>query len=168
MARRIADKVCTPQTLATRLARAPRPLVFTNGCFDLLHRGHVDYLEQARALGATLLVAVNSDASVRALGKGAERPLNPLAERLAVVAALESVDLVVPFETETPLDLIVQVRPQVLVKGGDWAEEAIVGAREVRRGGGSVHSIPIRYQRSTSALVAKLQAGSPTGSSPTG
>lgn len=161
MARRIAEKVCRPQALAARLATLPRPLVFTNGCFDLLHRGHVDYLEQARALGATLLVAVNSDASVRALGKGAERPLNPLEERLAVVAALESVDLVVPFESETPLELITQVRPQILVKGGDWPEEAIVGAAQVRSDGGHVQSIPIRYPRSTSALVARLRGDDP-------
>ena len=159
--RRIADKVCAPQALARRLAAVPRPLVFTNGCFDLLHRGHVDYLERARTLGATLLVAVNSDDSVRALGKGAERPLNPLEERLAVLAALESVDLVVPFESETPLELIMQVRPQVLVKGGDWPEDAIVGAAQVRCDGGSVHSIPIRYERSTSALVAKLRDDGP-------
>jgi rfaE bifunctional protein nucleotidyltransferase chain/domain len=151
-------KLCPPEALAARLAALARPLVFTNGCFDLLHRGHVTYLAQARALGASLLVALNTDASVRRLEKGGDRPLNPLADRAAVVAALACVDLVTWFDDDTPLALIVAARPDVLVKGGDWAAEAIVGAREVRSWGGAVHSIPFVHQRSTTALVERIRA----------
>ncbi|MDR1854054.1 MAG: D-glycero-beta-D-manno-heptose 1-phosphate adenylyltransferase [Azoarcus sp.] len=151
-------KFCPPQELAARVAALPRPLVFTNGCFDLLHRGHVTYLAQARALGAALVVALNSDDSVRRLGKGADRPLNALDDRLAVVAALESVDLVTWFDEDTPLARIVAARPDVLVKGGDWAVDDIVGAREVRDWGGDVHSIPFEVDRSTTALIARIRA----------
>jgi len=150
-------KICPPQQLAMRLASCARPLVFTNGVFDLLHRGHVTYLAQARAHGAALLVALNGDASVKRLGKGEERPLNPLADRMAVVAALESVSLVTWFEEDTPLTLILTCRPEVLVKGGDWKLETIVGATEVRSWGGSVHSIPFKHQRSTTALLNKIR-----------
>ena len=150
-------KVCAPAELAARLPALPRPLVFTNGCFDLLHRGHVTYLAQARALGASLLVGVNSDASVRRLGKGGDRPVNPLAERMAVLAALESVSLVTWFDEDTPLALILAARPEVLVKGGDWPPEAIVGAREVRGWGGSVHAIPFLHPQSTTALLSRLR-----------
>ena len=135
----------------------PRPLVLTNGCFDVLHRGHVTYLAQARALGASLLVAVNSDASVRRLGKGADRPVNPLDDRMAVLAALGAVDAVLAFEEDTPLQVIRQVHPDILVKGGDWPVDAIVGAREVLGWGGSVHSIPFVYERSTTALLGKIR-----------
>ena len=152
------SKLCPPEALAGHLAALARPLVFTNGCFDLLHRGHVTYLAQARALGASLLVALNTDASVRRLEKGGDRPLNPLADRAAVLAALGCVDLVTWFDDETPLALIVAARPDVLVKGGDWAPEAIVGAREVRGWGGAVHSIPFVHQRSTTALVERIRA----------
>jgi rfaE bifunctional protein nucleotidyltransferase chain/domain len=151
-------KLCPPEALAARLAALARPLVFTNGCFDLLHRGHVTYLAQARALGASLLVALNTDASVRRLEKGGDRPLNPLADRAAVVAALACVDLVTWFDDDTPLALIVAARPDVLVKGGDWAPEAIVGARYVRGWGGAVHSIPFVHPRSTTALVERIRA----------
>jgi len=150
-------KICKPENLSARLARIARPLVFTNGVFDILHRGHVTYLAQARALGAGLLVAVNSDASARALGKGAERPVNALADRLALVAALEAVTLVTWFEQETPLELIVAAKPEVLVKGGDWKPEAIVGAKEVKSWGGAVHSIPFAHERSTTALLARIR-----------
>jgi rfaE bifunctional protein nucleotidyltransferase chain/domain len=150
-------KLCPPEALARRLAALARPLVFTNGCFDLLHRGHVTYLAQARALGASLLVALNTDASVRRLDKGGDRPLNPLADRAAVLAALACVDLVTWFDDDTPLALIVTARPDVLAKGGDWAPEAIVGAREVRSWGGAVHSIPFVHQRSTTALVERIR-----------
>src|SRR5512134_764675 len=109
------QKICAPEALASRLKSTPRPLVFTNGVFDILHRGHVTYLAQARALGASLLVALNSDASVHRLGKGPDRPINPLNDRLAIVAALESVTLVTWFEEDTPLELIRSVLPQVLV-----------------------------------------------------
>jgi rfaE bifunctional protein nucleotidyltransferase chain/domain len=151
------QKICPPQQLAARLAPHARPLVFTNGVFDILHRGHVTYLAQARALGATLLVAINSDASVKRLGKDEDRPLNPLADRMAVVAALESVQVVTWFEEDTPLTLILSCRPEVLVKGGDWKPEAIIGAAEVRGWGGSVHSIPFEHQRSTTALLQKIR-----------
>lgn len=134
--------------------------MFTNGCFDILHRGHVTYLAQARTLGASLIVALNSDQSVRRLAKGAERPINALASRAAVVAALGSIDLVTWFEADTPLDLIVALRPDVLVKGGDWAEDAIVGAREVRGWGGKVVSIAIRHACSTTDIVRRIRADS--------
>lgn len=153
------QKICPPQQLASRLGSYTRPLVFTNGVFDVLHRGHVTYLAQARALGATLLVAINSDASVKRLGKGEERPLNLLPDRMAVVAALESANLVTWFDEDTPLALILTCRPDVLVKGGDWKPDAIVGAIEVRGWGGSVHSIPFKHQRSTTALLKKIREG---------
>ncbi len=150
-------KICKPEDLAARVAGLKRPLVFTNGVFDLLHRGHVTYLAQARALGASLLVAANSDASARGLGKGAGRPVNALPDRLAVLAALEAVTLVTWFEEETPLELIIAVKPDVLVKGGDWKPEAIVGAKEVRSWSGAVHSIPFAHERSTSELIERIR-----------
>jgi len=150
-------KICAPATLASRCGALARPLVFTNGCFDILHRGHVTYLSQARALGASLLVAVNTDASVRRQGKGAQRPVNPLEDRVAVLAALASVDLVTWFEEDTPLDLILTVRPEVLVKGGDWGLDQIVGAPEVRSWGGTVHSVPALHDRSTTALLGRIR-----------
>ncbi len=151
-------RICTPADAAPRAARLPQPLVFTNGVFDILHRGHVTYLAQARALGASLVVALNSDASARRLGKGADRPVNTLADRAAVVAALGSVDLVTWFETDTPLELILALRPGVLVKGGDWSPDAMVGASEVRRWGGSVHSIAFAHQRSTTDLLERVRS----------
>ncbi|HRH81036.1 MAG TPA: adenylyltransferase/cytidyltransferase family protein [Thiobacillaceae bacterium] len=150
-------KLCTPGGLAGRLAALSRPLVFTNGCFDILHRGHVTYLAQARALGASLLVAVNSDDSVRRQGKGAERPVNRLEDRMAVLAALESVNLVTAFDADTPLDLILATRPDLLVKGGDWPVERIVGGREVLGWGGVVHSIPFLHQASTTGLLGRIR-----------
>ena len=151
-------KICARQDFAACAAALPRPLVFTNGCFDVLHRGHVTYLAQARALGASLVVGVNSDASVRRLGKGDDRPVNGEADRMAVLAALESVSLVVPFDEDTPLQLILACRPDVLVKGGDWAPEKIVGAAEVQGWGGTVHSIPFVHERSTTALLNKIRS----------
>jgi D-glycero-beta-D-manno-heptose 1-phosphate adenylyltransferase len=151
-------KMCDPAAFAERAQALARPLVFTNGVFDIVHRGHVTYLAEARALGAALVVALNSDASVRRLGKGSERPLNALDDRMAVVAALESVALVTWFEEDTPLERIVQCRPEHLVKGGDWKAEAIVGAAEVRAWGGQVHSIPFRHDRSTTQLLARIRA----------
>lgn len=153
--------IIAPGDIAAHASRLPRPLVFTNGVFDILHRGHVTYLAQARALGASLIVALNSDASARRLGKGADRPVNTLADRAAVIAALGCVDGVTWFETDTPLELILAVRPDVLVKGGDWKPEAIVGAREVQGWGGSVHSIAFEHQRSTTALLEKVRATDP-------
>jgi rfaE bifunctional protein nucleotidyltransferase chain/domain len=150
-------KICSRAELAARVARLPRPLVFTNGCFDVLHRGHVTYLAQARALGASLVLGVNSDASVKRLGKGDDRPVNIQDDRMAVLAALEAIDLVVLFDEDTPLDLILACKPDVLVKGGDWAPEAIVGAKEVIGWGGKVHSIPFLHERSTTALLKKIR-----------
>jgi rfaE bifunctional protein nucleotidyltransferase chain/domain len=152
------QKICARAEFAVRAGLLPRPLVFTNGCFDVLHRGHVTYLAQARALGAALVVGVNSDASVKRLGKGDERPVNCEADREAVLAALESVSLVVTFDEDTPLNLILACRPNVLVKGGDWTPDKIVGFREVQGWGGSVHSIPFIHQRSTTALLNKIRA----------
>lgn len=143
--------------LARRLPELPRPLVFTNGCFDILHRGHVAYLEEAAQLGASLLVAVNTDASVRRLNKGTDRPLNPLADRMAILAALECVHLVVPFDDDTPLTLIKLTRPEHLVKGGDWPIDKIVGHDVVLGYGGRVHSLRFRYQRSTTGLIARIR-----------
>jgi rfaE bifunctional protein nucleotidyltransferase chain/domain len=140
-----------------RIASLPRPLVFTNGCFDILHRGHVTYLEQAATLGASLLVAVNSDASVRRQQKGADRPINPLADRMALLAALQSVDAVIPFDGDTPAHLIDIVKPDVLVKGGDWPVQRIVGAESVLQRGGKVLSIPFRHQRSTTDLLQRIR-----------
>jgi rfaE bifunctional protein nucleotidyltransferase chain/domain len=150
-------KICPPDQLAGRIGALPRPLVFTNGCFDILHRGHVTYLAQARALGAAMIVALNSDASVKRLGKGDERPVNKLEDRLAVMAALACVDMVTWFDEDTPLQRILTIRPNILVKGGDWAPERIVGASEVRGWGGAVHSIPFIHEKSTTALLDKIR-----------
>jgi D-glycero-beta-D-manno-heptose 1-phosphate adenylyltransferase len=149
-------KIHDPRSLDW-LARLARPLVFTNGVFDLLHRGHVTYLARARALGAALLVAVNSDASVRRLNKGADRPLNALADRAAVLAALQCVDAVTWFDEDTPEPLITACRPEVLVKGGDWPVERIAGAPGVLARGGNVVSIPFEHERSTTALVSRIR-----------
>jgi rfaE bifunctional protein nucleotidyltransferase chain/domain len=150
-------KITAPADLAARIALLPRPLVFTNGCFDILHRGHVTYLAQARSLGASLIVAANSDDSVRRLGKGDDRPINPLADRMALLASLECVALVTWFDEDTPLKRILDCRPEVLVKGGDWPVEKIVGYREVTGWGGTVHSIPFIHERSTTALMDKIR-----------
>lgn len=151
------QKICPPDQLPQRLAGLPRPLVFTNGCFDIVHRGHVTYLAQARALGAALVLALNTDASVRRQGKGDDRPVNPLEYRAAVMAALADVDLVTWFDDDTPAALIELVRPDVLVKGGDWPVEKIVGNREVAGWGGRVVSIPFIHQKSTTALLEKIR-----------
>jgi len=151
-------KLCEPAALVQRIAQLPRPLVFTNGCFDILHRGHVTYLAQARALGASLIIGVNTDASVKRLGKGKEnRPVNLLADRMAVLAALESVSLVSWFDEDTPLNLILACKPEVLVKGGDWPVGKMVGAKEVLAWGGKVVSIPFRFERSTTAVINKIR-----------
>ena len=133
-----------------------RKLVFTNGTFDILHAGHVSYLEKARRLGAALIVAVNSDKSVKKY-KGPGRPLNPLADRLRVLAALECVDYVVAFGDETPLKVIKRVRPRILVKGGDWKKNQIVGAREVESWGGRVVRMPVLTGRSSTRLIEALK-----------
>ncbi len=152
------SKLCAPADLAARARLLPKPLVFTNGVFDLLHRGHVTYLAEARALGGSLIVGVNSDASVRRLGKGDDRPINSEQDRMAVLAALECVSLVVCFAEDTPLNAILASHPDVLVKGGDWTPDKIVGAAEVKAWCGSVHSIPFRFERSTTAILAKVRS----------
>ena len=141
-----------------RWRAAGERLVFTNGVFDLLHRGHVEYLEEARALGDRLVIGVNSDASVRRL-KGRSRPIVPEAERAELLAALACVDLAVIFPDDTPARLIEEVRPQVLVKGGDWALERIVGREFVESYGGRVLNVPVREGLSTSVLVERILAG---------
>jgi rfaE bifunctional protein nucleotidyltransferase chain/domain len=138
----------------------PRPLVFTNGVFDVLHRGHVLYLDAARELGAALLVAVNSDSSVRQLGKGPDRPLNREIDRLLVVAALESVSFVTIFEESTPCELLKSCRPQVYVKGGDYDMETLEEAQLMRTWGGRSVSIPFVPGYSTSVLVQRIRGGS--------
>lgn len=152
-------KLQSAQHLMDALRALPRPRVFTNGVFDLLHRGHVTYLAQARALGASLIVALNDDASVRRLGKGADRPINPLPDRLAVISALECVDLATWFDGDTPIDLIRAIGPDILVKGGDWSVDAMVGAPEVLAAGGAVVSIPFCHERSTTSILARVRAG---------
>jgi D-glycero-beta-D-manno-heptose 1-phosphate adenylyltransferase len=151
------NKICSPANLSSRVTSLPRKLVFTNGVFDVLHRGHVTYLAEAAAMGASLIVAVNSDTSVKRLGKGDDRPINTLEDRMAVIAALECVALVTWFEEDTPLQRILEARPDVLVKGGDWAIEKIVGGSEVRSWGGSVHAIAFQHERSTTAMLAKIR-----------
>lgn len=146
-------------SLEAWVRKLPRPLVFTNGCFDILHRGHVQYLQEARTLGAALLVGVNSDESARDLNKGPGRPFNAQADRMAVLAALESVDAVVGFSQPTPLELIRRVQPEHLVKGGDWPADAIVGGQEVLARGGRVHSLEFRFQRSTTELINRIRFG---------
>jgi rfaE bifunctional protein nucleotidyltransferase chain/domain len=159
---RFEAKIREPRDLGRLLGGLARPLVFTNGVFDILHRGHVTYLERARSLGAALLVALNGDASARrlgkgGLGKGGERPVNTLQDRLAVIAALESVDAVTWFDEDTPLALIQACRPEILAKGGDWPPERIVGAQDVLGRGGRVESIPFEHERSTSALLKRIR-----------
>lgn len=152
------SKIVAPEDLAERIATLPRPIVFTNGCFDILHRGHVTYLGQARELGAAMVVALNTDASVKRLGKGDDRPVNTLADRAAVMAALGCVDLVTWFDEDTPLQRILECQPDILVKGGDWPVEKIVGYNEVIGWGGVVHSIPFEHDRSTTQLLGKIRS----------
>ncbi|MHB8741906.1 MAG: D-glycero-beta-D-manno-heptose 1-phosphate adenylyltransferase [Sulfuricaulis sp.] len=144
--------------LQARLSELARPVVFTNGCFDILHRGHVSYLEEAAALGKSLVIGVNTDASVRRLNKGQGRPVNPLEDRMMILAALGCASLITPFEEDTPLDLIKKVRPDILVKGGDWALNKIIGADIVNNYGGQVRSIPFRFNRSTTDIIQRIRS----------
>jgi len=153
-----AAKIATRATLKQRAAKLPRPLVFTNGVFDILHRGHVAYLDRARSLGAALVVGVNTDASAGRLGKGADRPLNPLDDRLALLAALESVNLVVGFDEDTPLELVLACHPDVIVKGGDYSAATTVGAAEVIAWGGRFVAVPVLPGRSTTELLRRIRA----------
>jgi rfaE bifunctional protein nucleotidyltransferase chain/domain len=150
-------KIVARDQLAARAARLPRPIVLTNGVFDLLHRGHVTYLARARALGASLVVAVNSDASVRLLGKGADRPINAERDRAAVLAALESVTLVTIFDEQVPLPVLDAVRPEIYVKGGDYAVESTPEAQLARTWNARVLAIPFEHDRSTTALLQRVR-----------
>jgi rfaE bifunctional protein nucleotidyltransferase chain/domain len=141
------------------LRAAGKRIVFTNGVFDLLHPGHVRYLQQARALGDALIVGVNSDRSVRT-NKGADRPITPEDERCEILAALSAVDAVVIFDEDTPLNLIAALKPDVLVKGADWAAEAIVGRDVVEGRGGVVVRVAVERGYSTSSIVARIRSGS--------
>ena len=151
------DKLCPRERLAERLSQLPRPLVFTNGVFDLLHRGHVTYLAQARDLGASLVIGLNSDASARHLGKGPDRPLNREADRAAVLAALESVSLVSLFDEPTPLSLLALVRADIYVKGGDYDVATLAETALVRAWGGRALAIAFVDGYSTTSLVRRIR-----------
>ena len=153
----IAAKLCYQGQLAERLVTLPRPLIFTNGVFDILHRGHVMYLEQARALGGSLLVALNTDASARRLGKGPDRPLNNELDRACVMAALASTSLVTWFDENTPLELIAQVRPDILVKGGDYDMATLAETALMQSWGGRALALPFVAGYSTTVLVNKIR-----------
>ena len=155
------DKICLPQDLAYRLSALPRPLVMTNGVFDVLHRGHVTYLAQARALGQRLVVGLNTDASARRLNKGSDRPLNAEADRAMVIAALESVSAVTWFEEDTPLALIEALRPDVIVKGGDYDMGLLPETALVQSWGGRALALPFVAGYSTTQLVNKIRSTPP-------
>ncbi|HYR26776.1 MAG TPA: D-glycero-beta-D-manno-heptose 1,7-bisphosphate 7-phosphatase [Aquabacterium sp.] len=157
------DKVCAREDAAQRVAALPKPVVFTNGVFDVLHRGHVNYLHEARALGGSLVVAVNSDASARMLGKGPDRPLNKAEDRAAVLAGLASVSLVTFFDERTPVELIKEVRPDLYVKGGDYDMETLEETRVVRSWGGDAVAISFVDGYSTTSLVKRIRAGESAG-----
>ncbi len=152
------DKLCPSAELGRRIAALSGPVVFTNGVFDILHRGHVIYLAQARALGASLVVGLNSDVSARGLGKGPARPLNTEADRACVLAALESISLVTLFDEATPIELLKRVRPQIYVKGGDYDIETLEETRWVRTWGGQARALSFVDGYSTSALVARIRS----------
>ena len=152
------DKLCLRRDLPARLAALPRPMVFTNGVFDILHRGHATYLAQARAMGASLVLGLNSDASARKLGKGPDRPLNAEADRACLLAALESVSLVVLFDEQTPCELLTEIRPDLYVKGGDYDIETLEETRLVRSWGGDAREISFVDGYSTTALVRRIRA----------
>lgn len=150
-------KLAAREDAPARVAALPRPIVFTNGVFDVLHRGHASYLAQARALGASLVVALNTDASARRLGKGPDRPLNNEQDRAALMAALESVSLVTWFDEDTPLELITELKPDVLVKGGDYDMDTLAETAVVKAYGGRALAIPFVDGYSTTALVKKIR-----------
>jgi len=153
-------KIVARADLAARVAQLARPLVLTNGVFDILHRGHVTYLARARALGAALVVAVNSDASVRRLAKGADRPINPEADRAAVLPTQEGVTMVMIVDETVPLPVLEIVRPEVYVKGGDYDMAAVPEAQLARTWGARAVAIPFEHARSTTALLARVGGGS--------
>ncbi len=159
MSARFEGKLLSAQQAVERIASGqwPKPLVFTNGVFDILHRGHVTYLDEAAQLGAVLVVGVNSDASAKRLGKGPDRPLNTAADRAALLAALESVTAVVVFDEDTPLEIIGQLRPDVIVKGGDYQMQVLPETKLVESWGGKAVAIPFEFARSTTNLVEKIR-----------
>lgn len=152
------DKLCPRSKLLSRVAALAQPMVFTNGVFDILHRGHVSYLAQARELGASLVIGLNSDASARLLGKGPDRPLNSELDRACVLAALESVSLVTLFDEATPVELLKLVRPQLYVKGGDYDIETLEETKWVRSWGGDARALPFIEGYSTTALVRRIRS----------
>ncbi|MFZ2387148.1 MAG: D-glycero-beta-D-manno-heptose 1-phosphate adenylyltransferase [Polaromonas sp.] len=152
------DKIAAREDAQARVAALPHPVVFTNGVFDVLHCGHVTYLAQARQLGASLVVALNTDASAKRLGKGPDRPLNKQEDRAVLLAALESVSLVTWFDEDTPLELIAETRPDVLVKGGDYDMEKLAETAVVKAYGGKALAIPFVAGYSTTALVKKIRS----------
>lgn len=152
------EKIQPADSLSAALAVLPRPWVFTNGVFDVLHRGHVLYLAQARALGGSLIVALNTDASVRRLGKGDDRPLNAEADRAVVMASQGAVDLVTWFAEDTPEALIARIRPDILVKGGDYDMSVLPETRLVESWGGRAQALPFVSGYSTTGLVKKIRA----------
>jgi D-beta-D-heptose 7-phosphate kinase/D-beta-D-heptose 1-phosphate adenosyltransferase len=156
LVRTLRSKIKSPATLKKLLAGAKKRIVFTNGCFDIIHKGHVQYLERSRKLGDVLVVALNTDASVRRL-KGKGRPINGLTDRLEVMASFESVDWVTWFEDDTPLALIRALKPGVLVKGGDWKPAQIVGGADVLSWGGKVKSLPYVEGRSTTQIIERAR-----------
>lgn len=160
MPARFESKILSRQAClaAVRAGGLARPLVFTNGVFDILHRGHVTYLDAAAQLGATLVVALNTDASVRRLGKGADRPINGLDDRAALLAALACVTAVTSFDEDTPLALIEALRPDVIVKGGDYDMDTLPETAAVKSWGGRALAIPFEFQRSTTTLLGKIRA----------
>ena len=159
MSTALADKIVLDEaTLPARLAALARPLVFTNGVFDILHRGHVSYLDAARRLGASLVIGLNSDRSARTLGKGPDRPLNRELDRAFVLAALESVSLVAFFDESTPVELLARVRPEVYVKGGDYDMETLSETALTRSWGGQAIAIPFVDGYSTTSLVRRIRA----------
>jgi rfaE bifunctional protein nucleotidyltransferase chain/domain len=158
MAAGFETKIVEFDALKAATARLARPVVFTNGVFDILHRGHATYLAQARALGASLVVAVNSDTSVRQLGKGTDRPINSEGDRAALVAALQCVDLVTVFAERVPLATLERVRPDIYVKGGDYNVDSIPETALVRTWGGRAIAIPFVHDRSTTDLLARVRS----------
>lgn len=155
---RFENKICSRAELPARVAALPKPVVLTNGVFDILHRGHVTYLAQARELGASLVVAVNTDASVKRLGKGDDRPLNTLADRMAVLAALEAVSLVVEFDEDTALEVVQEARPDIYAKGGDYVMDQIPEGKAVLAYGGKAVAIDFEHDRSTTKLLTKVRS----------
>ncbi|GAB1577422.1 adenylyltransferase/cytidyltransferase family protein [Bordetella petrii] len=158
-AARFESKILSRDAVAVAIAQGklPRPLVFTNGVFDILHRGHATYLDQAAQLGATLVVAINTDDSVRRLGKGADRPLNGQDDRAALLAALGCVSAVTMFHEDTPVEIIGELRPDLIVKGGDYDMETLPETALVKSWGGRAVAIPFEFQRSTTTLVKKIR-----------